>query len=462
MAHDVFISYSNKDKAVADAICSRLENEGVRCWYAPRDIAPGADWAASIIDSIEETRILVLVFTDFSNASRQVLREVNNAVRTGAVIVPFRLTNSAPSGGMRYYLSAVHWLDAMNGPLEDSITQLSAVVHSILGGTPAPAPAPSAAGTAAPSAPAPAASVPAAQSAPEPSGPATQSVPPQKPKWLLPVCIAALLVVLAGTAFAIFRPKGNTPESPEAAVSEAADAEAASREDAAAAAPEAAAPAEAAGTEAENTVPSSGTEEVLPDEEPWEDAEDYLYQAYSQYVTLQKYFGDGHAVLRIPAEIEGLPVAMIDEKCFENHAEIRKVILPETISTIGDHAFYGCTGLSEINFPSALRKIDGWAFSETNLTEAILPENVGTLGYGAFYSCLKLERVVVPEKVSYIGENTFRQCPRLISVALLAPDPEIHLDAFTHDSKVTVIGIPGGYAEKYARAVGLNFEAYTG
>ena len=73
MAHDVFISYSKKDKAVADAICARLEQDGVRCWYAPRDIAPGADWAASIIEAIEKTKIMVLVFTDFANASRQVL-----------------------------------------------------------------------------------------------------------------------------------------------------------------------------------------------------------------------------------------------------------------------------------------------------------------------------------------------------------------------------------------------------
>ena len=44
MAHDVFISYSHKDKAVADAIVARLEQDNCRCWYAPRDIAPGADW----------------------------------------------------------------------------------------------------------------------------------------------------------------------------------------------------------------------------------------------------------------------------------------------------------------------------------------------------------------------------------------------------------------------------------
>jgi len=40
---DVFISYSTEDKAVADAVVSVLENEGIRCWYAPRDIESGTD-----------------------------------------------------------------------------------------------------------------------------------------------------------------------------------------------------------------------------------------------------------------------------------------------------------------------------------------------------------------------------------------------------------------------------------
>ena len=135
MAHDVFISYSKKDKAVADAICARLEQDGVRCWYAPRDIVPGADWAASIIEAIEKTKVMVLVFTDFANASRQVLREINNAVRCGVIIVPFRMTRAEPSKGMRYYLSTVHWLDAMDAPLENSIHQLSRKVTSVLCGT---------------------------------------------------------------------------------------------------------------------------------------------------------------------------------------------------------------------------------------------------------------------------------------------------------------------------------------
>ena len=51
--HDVFISYSKYDRSVADAICHHLESKSMRCWYAPRDIAPGKDWAAAIEDAIK-------------------------------------------------------------------------------------------------------------------------------------------------------------------------------------------------------------------------------------------------------------------------------------------------------------------------------------------------------------------------------------------------------------------------
>jgi hypothetical protein len=48
MAHDVFISYSSKDKPLADGICANLEAVGIRCWTAPRDIGPGEDWPTAI------------------------------------------------------------------------------------------------------------------------------------------------------------------------------------------------------------------------------------------------------------------------------------------------------------------------------------------------------------------------------------------------------------------------------
>ncbi len=136
MAHDVFVSYSHKDKVVADAIVSYLEFKGSRCWYAPRDIVPGADWAASIMDAIRSAKVMVLLFTDYANTSTQVAREVNLAVSNGVTIIPFKMTNSMPTQGMQYYLSTVHWLDAMSSPLDQSIKQLDARVRGFLSGAP--------------------------------------------------------------------------------------------------------------------------------------------------------------------------------------------------------------------------------------------------------------------------------------------------------------------------------------
>ena len=124
MAHDVFISYSHRDKAVADAMCFALEENGIRCWYAPRDVAPGKTWADAIVEAITASRVLVLIFTDFSNKSDQVVREIDQAVQNGVPIIPFKLTETAPQGGLSYYLSTVHWLDSMSAPLETSLAEL--------------------------------------------------------------------------------------------------------------------------------------------------------------------------------------------------------------------------------------------------------------------------------------------------------------------------------------------------
>ena len=124
MAHDIFISYSSKNAAAADAVCARLEAAGMRCWYAPRDIEAGDSWAAAINRAIGKSKILVLIYTDESIASVQVLREINLAADAEIPIVPLRLTGTDPSGDLRYYLSGVHWMDAMDEELDRSIGKL--------------------------------------------------------------------------------------------------------------------------------------------------------------------------------------------------------------------------------------------------------------------------------------------------------------------------------------------------
>ena len=83
MSFDVFISYANQDKATADAACAQLEAEGIRCWIAPRDVPPGAEWAGAIVDAIDDCRAMVLIFSSSTNESKQNRREVQQALRRG-------------------------------------------------------------------------------------------------------------------------------------------------------------------------------------------------------------------------------------------------------------------------------------------------------------------------------------------------------------------------------------------
>ena len=76
MPHDVFISYAAEDKAIADAVCAKIEERRIRCWTAPRNILPGETYAEAIIDAIDASRIMVLVFSSHANASKHVMREV--------------------------------------------------------------------------------------------------------------------------------------------------------------------------------------------------------------------------------------------------------------------------------------------------------------------------------------------------------------------------------------------------
>ncbi len=125
MAHDVFISYSSKDKAVADAVCAGLEARGLRCWIAPRDVPEGADWDEANVRAIAESRVMALVFSARANESQQVGRKVNIAIERAVTIVPFRIEDVTPSGPLKSRLDATHWLDALTPPLEAHIDKLA-------------------------------------------------------------------------------------------------------------------------------------------------------------------------------------------------------------------------------------------------------------------------------------------------------------------------------------------------
>ena len=127
----VFISYSNHDTGVADAVCSAIEGSGRSCWIAPRDIEPSSEWAEQIIDGINAADLMVLVFSSWSNKSPQVRREVERAIHRDIPVVPFRIEQVLPSKSLEYFLSTQHWFDAFDGRLDAHIVRLCALVRSL-------------------------------------------------------------------------------------------------------------------------------------------------------------------------------------------------------------------------------------------------------------------------------------------------------------------------------------------
>ena len=137
----IFLSYSSSDKLIADAICSRLENQGVRCWIAPRDVNPGADYSNQISDALERSTAMVMIFSSGSNNSRHVKSEIDRAFSLNKVIIPFRVENVEMDKGLAYYLSKTHWLDALTKPLDQHIDRLAETIRKVSGiGGPPPLP----------------------------------------------------------------------------------------------------------------------------------------------------------------------------------------------------------------------------------------------------------------------------------------------------------------------------------
>jgi len=132
MAHDVFIGYSTHDKPTADALCATLEAKGIRCWIAPRDIVPGMDWGEAIIEALQTSRVMVLVFSSHANSSQQIRRELERAVDRGLIIIPVRIENVVPTKSLAYFIGPIHWLDALTPPLETHLQNLAEAVRLLL------------------------------------------------------------------------------------------------------------------------------------------------------------------------------------------------------------------------------------------------------------------------------------------------------------------------------------------
>lgn len=132
MAHDVFISYATPDKTIADAICAGLENAGIRCWIAPRDIHPSEDFDDAIIRAINNAKLAVVIFSSNVCNSKWAKGEIQAAFEKELPIIPVRIEPVEAQGGLELLLGRKHWLDALTRPIENHIEKLVESIRAIL------------------------------------------------------------------------------------------------------------------------------------------------------------------------------------------------------------------------------------------------------------------------------------------------------------------------------------------
>ncbi len=139
-----------------------------------------------------------------------------------------------------------------------------------------------------------------------------------------------------------------------------------------------------------------------------------------------------------------IPESVVSIGCcaFQNSSVI-SVEIPNSVTYIGEDAFAGCDKLVQIDLPKNLNKIEAGSFSEcSSLMDIFIPSNVTIIDDYAFYGCTGLKDITVPEAVSTIGDNIFRQCSNLKEIKLPRTVNALGECVFKDANKLVKVNIP--------------------
>ena len=146
-------------------------------------------------------------------------------------------------------------------------------------------------------------------------------------------------------------------------------------------------------------------------------------------------------------------VTSIGDYAFWYCDSLSEIVIPSSVTSIGDHAFSDCYSLSEIVIPSSVTSIGDSAFSSCNsLSEIVIPSSVTSIGDSAFSDCYSLSEIVIPSSVTSIGDNAFYGCDSLSEIVIPSSVTSICDSAFSDCCSLSEIVIPSSVTSigKYA------------
>ena len=127
-SRDVFVSYASQDVAVTNSVVEHLEHQGIRCWIAPRDVKPGAQYADAIVRAINEAKTLVLVLSQNAVGSSHVGREIERAASKNKQIIALKIDPASLTPALEYFLSESQWIDVPALGMTGALSRLSASI----------------------------------------------------------------------------------------------------------------------------------------------------------------------------------------------------------------------------------------------------------------------------------------------------------------------------------------------
>ena len=126
-----------------------------------------------------------------------------------------------------------------------------------------------------------------------------------------------------------------------------------------------------------------------------------------------------------------------------NGEEVKDLIIPDGITSIGDYAFYSCSGLTSVTIPNSVTSIGNHAFRDCgDVTSVTIPNSVTSIGSEAFRGCRGLTSMAIPNGVTSIGNDAFKGCSGLTSVTIPSTITSIGGSAFSDCSGLTSLTIP--------------------